>query len=88
MKPHKITELYAWICTDASGEDGIPATWPDATGMVMPLIGSDKERIESLRAMALSITTTRGFPVRLCKFSQMEVLETMPAPSVATEGRA
>lgn len=73
-KPHKIERLYAWIATDESGEDGIPAlATPQGT---MPMIGSDKARIESLRPRAEALAREEGYPVKLVEFTRMVVLET------------
>ncbi len=74
-KPLKITELYAWIATDDKGEDGIVAMAMDGLGWV-PMIGSDKERIESYRENATAIGKQAGYPIKLCRFHGMEVLET------------
>lgn len=72
-KPHKIVELYAWIVTQPDGEDTVPAIrGPHNT--VVPLVGSDRARMESLRSAAKECVGM-GLPVRLCKFSTMEVLE-------------
>lgn len=76
-KPHKIERLYAWITTDATGEDGIPAM--NLGGVPMPMIGSDKARIESLRPHAEALALVEGYPIRLVEFTTMVVLETMPA---------
>ncbi len=75
-KPHKIERLYAWIATDATGEDGIPAM--RSGDVAMPLIGSDKDRIESLRPYAEAIALREGYPIRLVEFTTMVVLETLP----------
>ena len=75
-KPHKIERLYAWIATDATGEDGIPAAVID--GVTMPLIGSDKARIESLRPFAEQVVAADGLAVRLVEFSIATVLEAYP----------
>jgi len=75
-KPHHIERLYAWIVTDATGEDGIPAV--DLNGAPMPLVGSDKARIESFRPVAERFAKVEGFPVRLVEFTGAVVLETLP----------
>lgn len=72
----KITEYYAWIVTETDGTEGVPAlfidnTWyPAATvrleNMQLPRI---KTQIKKLREM--------GFPVKLVKFHNMEVLEVL-----------
>jgi hypothetical protein len=78
MKPHKITILYAWVVEHPDGEDGIPAI-NAGDGTVLPLVGSDRERIESLRQVGFAALSCamQGMPVKLCKFSTMEVLETI-----------
>lgn len=49
-KPQKIERLYAWIATLADGEEGVPAiASPDGP---LPLVGANRERIESLREYA------------------------------------
>lgn len=75
-KPHKIERLYAWIATDATGEDGVPAiAGPHGP---IPMVGSDKARIESLRPAAEQLNRDEGYPVRLVEFTGMVVLETLP----------
>lgn len=75
-KPHKIERLYAWIVTDRTGEDGVPAiAGPHGP---IPMVGSDKARIESLRPVAEQLNHNEGYPVRLVEFTGMVVLETLP----------
>lgn len=73
--PHKIEKLYAWICTEADGGDGVPAIRLGDT--VYPLVGSNLERMEDLRPYAVD-ARDGGLPVRLVEFSQMTVLEELP----------
>lgn len=80
-KPHKITELFAWIVEHPDGEDGVPAV-RGRDDMVMPLIGSDRERIESLRSAAMECAET--MPVRLVRFAQVEILESHVPPKPYT----
>lgn len=76
-KPHKIERLYAWIVTDDTGEDGIPAM---ASSMgPMPLIGSDKARIESLRPAAMAAARSGNMPLRLVEFTGAVTLEEIHA---------
>lgn len=67
----KITEMYAWIVTETDGSEGIPAIFKQ--GMMMPLIGADKARVESCRPDALFIAEDK--PLKLVKFHTMEVIE-------------
>jgi hypothetical protein len=74
--PKKITEIFAWICVEPDGGDGIPAIEaPWDRSMMLPLIGSDRERIESLRPWAEDVARRMGLPVRLVRFSCAEELE-------------
>ncbi len=70
----KITELYAWVCTEPSGDEGVPAI-DGGNGTVLPMMGADRERIESLRLHAKAVAHVMGLPVKLCLFTGMQVLE-------------
>jgi len=75
-KPRRIERLYAWICTEPDGGHGIPALkMPD--DVIMPMIGSDLIRIESLRPYAEDIRMNKGYPMELVEFSGRKVLETL-----------
>lgn len=72
-EPKAIDEMWAWICTEPDGGEGIPALQgPDGP---MPMIGADRARIESLRPWAASVANELGLPVRLVRFTGMEVLD-------------
>lgn len=73
-KPQKITEMYAWVCEEPDGGEGVPAV-NLGNGIPMPLVGADRERVESLRKYALDGVLPMGYPVKLVRFSNMEVLE-------------
>ena len=73
-EPKLITELWAWVCTEKDGGEGIPA-FDLGKGMVMPLVGADRERVESLRPYAENVVNEMGLPVKLMKFSNMEVIK-------------
>jgi len=72
--PKKITEMYAWVCEEPDGGEGVPAV-DLGTGLPMPLVGADRERIESLRRHAINGVLPMGYPVKLVRFHEMEVLE-------------
>lgn len=68
-KGQKIEKLFAWIATEADGGEGVCAgATPDGLGM-MPLIGADRERIESYRPLAKDIRRLSGLPIRMVEFS-------------------
>lgn len=75
-EPKKITELWAWICTEADGGEGVPAM-AGRGGGAWPMVGADAERMRSLRPTAVSIAEELGLPVKLVRFHQQEVIETL-----------
>lgn len=74
-EPKAITEMWAWVCTEPDGDEGIPA-FNSAMGR-MPLVGADEARIRSLEPLARSVAHDLGLPVKLLKFSSMEIIETL-----------
>jgi hypothetical protein len=77
--PKQITEMFAWIVRERDGGDGVPALlMPNPAGegppMLFPLMGSDRERMESLRVPAMQLAGI--MPLRLVRFTNMDVLET------------
>ena len=66
----KIEELLAYISDEGDGDEGVVAaklgdSW-------MPLIGADRDRMESLRHIAKDTAKMSGRPVRLVRFSTLE----------------
>lgn len=77
----KITELFAFICTDENGDDGIPAM--HLMGIAMPLVGADLKRVESLRVHGQQAANNTQRPVRIAVFRSMEIIETLePQPPI------
>jgi len=72
----QIEAIYAWVCVEPAGGEGIPAA--HIAGYPMPLIGADLERMRSLRPYAEQLRRTTGYPVRLIRFGVREVLEELP----------
>jgi hypothetical protein len=70
-----VTEIFAWVVEDARGGEGIPAAM--IGGRIMPLIGADRARIESLREHAIAARIMTAQPVRLVRFSNREIVETL-----------
>ncbi len=75
--PFKIAELFAWVITEADGSEGVPAFSAGVVGqqLMIPMVGADRERIESLRRHAVALARAKGLPLKLVRFSQLEVLE-------------
>lgn len=75
-----IDEMWAWIAEEEEEEEGVIGAYAPVAGIpesevFHPLVGADKERIESFRDYAEMISENLGVPVRLVKFSNREVLE-------------
>jgi len=71
----KIEEIYAYICEEEPGEEGLIAE--RIMGTWIPFVGADMERMESLREMAELIAKGSGKKVTLVKFStrtEMEII--------------
>lgn len=77
----KITEMFAWVSTEPDGGEGICAAQMVMEGQLiyMPLIGADANRVESLRSTVIEIHRQTGHPIKLVKFSSMEVIESIPS---------
>lgn len=72
LLPLRIDEMFAYIATDETGE-GIPAM--PISGTTMPLVGADRERMESLRPYAERLAKMAGKKFKLVRFSVREDLE-------------
>jgi hypothetical protein len=75
--PQTITNLYAWIATEADGGEGVPAVMVPYKGepLMKPLLGTDMERVRSLRDDAVMLKQTSGARMRLCRFALVEEIE-------------
>ena len=69
----RITSLWAWTSIGEDDEEGIIGYQSD--GMWMPLIASDRVRVDEFRRIAQIAAETTGRPVVLRRFSTSEELE-------------
>ena len=67
-----VDELFAFLMTDAAGNESIPAI--RLGNVAMPLVGADMERMSSFRGQVEQIAKKMNQVVRLCKFSQKEII--------------
>lgn len=74
--PKRVTEIWAWIVTEEDGGEGIPAKHMLGGGLA-PLIGADETRVRSYEHDARLIAAGMKLPVKLCRFTHMEVIETL-----------
>ena len=70
--PLRIEKLFAWVATHKDGTQGIPAMLSGTTWI--PMVGADRERIESLRGHAMGCLASCA-SLELVEFTGMEVLE-------------
>jgi hypothetical protein len=75
----RIDQIFAFICVDDDGTEGIPAISTPIG--VMPLVGADEARIESLRKYAEQISRDMGKKVTLVKFTNRIEMEVLNDPS-------
>jgi len=73
-KAQRIEKLYAWVAEEADGGEGIVGWRFDGVGWT-PLIGADKDRIESYRPYAEACVAEMGVPVRLKVFGEGVVID-------------
>jgi hypothetical protein len=69
----KIERLYAWVVVESDGGEGVAAASIGA--MMIPLIGADQARVESLRSHAEAVRRASGCRVLLKVFGSVTVVE-------------
>lgn len=72
----EITEIYAWVAIEPNGGEAVCGG--TLAGIMMPMVGADRARIEDFRAQALRLRQTTGYPIRLVRFSSRETVEELP----------
>lgn len=77
----KIRTVFVFICEEADGGEGVPAF--SHGPMMMPLIGADPARVDSLRQKAQEICDATGTMMTLAQFTVRQDLEVI-APRVKT----
>ena len=74
----KITEIYAFVSQDESGEGVVGVTMPvNGRETFMPFICADKERMEQLKPIAVEMTKQSGKKIKLIKFTNRKDIETL-----------
>lgn len=70
----RIDALYAFIAEHPGSGEGIMA-FMTQDGTMMPMIGSDLTRVESLKPIADKISRIMGITYKICKFTNREIFE-------------
>lgn len=77
---HRIVEMWAWVgLDDGDGNEGIPAFLAADGVTQMPLIGSRRRAVESLRDVAEQAAALSRHPFELRRFTVMTVEDSIPA---------
>lgn len=63
---HKIEYVFCFVATDENGDEGVPAI--ELNGTMMPLMGSDLARLNSLKPIAREMQKRSGKHFRLYRF--------------------
>jgi len=72
----KITEMFAFIIEDAGpGDEGVVAF--SDRGIMMPMVGADTQRAQSLKPMARLLSRKFGKPIKLIHFTERVEVETI-----------
>lgn len=71
----RIEAIWAWLAIDEEGSEGVVGGFTG--GHFLPLIASDKIRLDQLRPIAESAAQTSGMRVMLAKFTAREDIETI-----------
>ena len=70
----RIDEIFAFVSEDAEGHEGICGfRAPD--GSWLPMVGADKERVDTLRPIAKIVSEQTGMRIKLLKFSRRSFIE-------------
>ena len=63
----KVDEMYVFVVEGSDGDEGIPAFMDGS--MMLPLIGCDMDRVQSLTGIAQMMANASGKPMKIYKFS-------------------
>jgi len=69
----RITELFAWVVDDPSGEHGIIGV--QLTHGIMQAVSSKKRIVEAMRPVAEATSKQLGLPVLLLRFALAETVD-------------
>ena len=73
----RIMAIWAFISVQDNGNEGVLAAPLLGPGSLVPLIGADEARLESLRPIAKQIAAATNKTIKLAKFYRREDMETI-----------
>ena len=68
----RIDELYAIVAIAEDGDEAVPAFYSPALNMMLPMMGADISRLESLMPVAQGFATRTKTPMKILKFTARE----------------
>ena len=71
----KINEVWAYVSEDEKGNEGICGWLDEKTKQWLPMVCADKDRLESLRVLAIMIAKQTNKKIKIVKFSTREDVE-------------
>lgn len=74
---HPITELFAFVAVDGEGKEGICSA--SIGGGHWAMVTTRPDILAKMRVAAREISKHAGKPIRLVRFTQREVVETITA---------
>jgi len=69
----RINQLFAFVLVDDDGTEGVPA-FGDGRGVLMPLMGADMARVDSLKQLVATDPMFRGRRITLLRFGHRETI--------------
>jgi hypothetical protein len=66
----RIDEMYAFVVVDGDGDETIPAFSNGA--FLLPLVGADMDRVNSLMDVARQLSKQSGKPMKIYRFTTRE----------------
>lgn len=72
-----IEKLYAFVSVDPVDQNEGVIAYRAPSGIMMPMVGGDWERVESMRGIAERVARESGIEVKLIEFANRRVVETI-----------
>lgn len=70
---NKIDKMYAFVATDPNGSEGVMGFMSD--GVLVPMVGADMRRIDSLKPFADLIAQKAGVEYKILRFELIGEIE-------------
>ncbi len=71
----EIKEVFAVVCIDKDGTEGVPCFFHPIAQAYFPLYASDPQRIPWLKENMADVAKESKLPMKLVRFSNREIIE-------------